>query len=80
MTQLVSRLERDGLAERRTDPADGRVVVVRIADAGRELLRRRREARADKLAELLATLTAEERATVLAALPALDKLAGLHPS
>ncbi len=39
MTQLVSRLERDGLAERTTDPTDGRVVLVRVTPAGTALLR-----------------------------------------
>src|SRR5689334_10611093 len=79
MTQLVSRLERDGLAERCADPADGRVVVVRIADAGMQLLRRRREARAGKLLELMAGLAPADRAAIMAALPAFDRLADLGP-
>jgi len=77
MTQLVSRLERTGLAERQTDPADGRVVVVDIADAGRDLLRQRREARAGKLAALMAELDDADRAAIMAALPAFDRLADL---
>jgi DNA-binding MarR family transcriptional regulator len=79
MTQLVSRLERTGLAERRTDPADGRVVVVDIAGAGRDLLRERREARAGKLAALMAELDDADRAAIMAALPAFDRLADLIP-
>jgi DNA-binding MarR family transcriptional regulator len=79
MTQLVSRLERTGLAVRRTDPADGRVVVVDIADAGRDLLRERREARAGKLAALMAELDDADRAAIMAALPAFDRLADLIP-
>ncbi len=79
MTQLVSRLERAGLAERRTDPADGRVVVVDIADAGRDLLRERREARAGRLAALMAKLDGADRAAIMAALPAFDRLADLIP-
>ena len=35
MTQLVTRLEKEGLAARGSDPADGRVVVVSITEAGR---------------------------------------------
>jgi DNA-binding MarR family transcriptional regulator len=77
MTQLVSRLERDGLARRCTDPTDGRVVVVRLADAGRELLSARREARARRLSELMGALADDDRAAILAALPALDRLADL---
>jgi DNA-binding MarR family transcriptional regulator len=77
MTQLVSRLERDGLAERRPDPADGRVVVVRITAAGREFVRRRRATRAQRLSELLAHVPPADRAALVGALPALDRLAGL---
>jgi DNA-binding MarR family transcriptional regulator len=74
MTQVVSRLERDALAERDTDPADGRVVLVRITVAGRDLLRHRREAGAAKLAVLMDALTPEDRAAIMAALPAFDRL------
>ncbi|MGW4461264.1 MarR family winged helix-turn-helix transcriptional regulator [Micromonospora sp. NBC_01796] len=76
MTQLVSRLQRDGLAERGSDPADRRVVVVDITEAGRELVRRRRAIRAEKLAQLLADLSADERAAVVTSLQVLDRLAG----
>jgi DNA-binding MarR family transcriptional regulator len=79
MTQLVSRLERDGLATRASDPADGRVVVVRIADAGRDLVRERRKIRSQRLAELLAELPPADRAAIGAALPALDRLSALPP-
>jgi DNA-binding MarR family transcriptional regulator len=79
MTQLVSRLERTGLAQRCTDPADGRVVVVRIADPGRELLLARHEARAQKLHDLMSSLEPADRAAIIAALPALDRLADLLP-
>jgi DNA-binding MarR family transcriptional regulator len=77
MTQLVSRLERDGLAERTTDPADGRVVLVRATRAGTELLLRRRELRAKRLAELLSTLPQEDERLISAALPALERLGGI---
>jgi DNA-binding MarR family transcriptional regulator len=80
MTQLVSRLERAGLAQRCADPGDGRVVVVSIADAGRELLQERREGRTQKLYQLLSSLTPADRAAIVAALPALDRLADLLPS
>jgi DNA-binding MarR family transcriptional regulator len=77
MTQLVSRLERAGLARRRPDPADGRVVLVGVTGAGRDLLRRRREIRSARLVELIEALPFEDRTAVLAALPALDRLAAL---
>ncbi|GIG85885.1 MarR family winged helix-turn-helix transcriptional regulator [Plantactinospora endophytica] len=79
MTQLVSRLERDGLAERRSDPADRRVVAVAITPAGRELVRHRRRARAAKLSELLGDVSAEERAAIELSLRVLERLAAASP-
>jgi DNA-binding MarR family transcriptional regulator len=80
MTQLVQRLERQGLVERNRDPGDKRVVWVAITDAGRRLLADRRVARAEELAALLATLPPEDEAAlaaaVLAALPVIRRLAG----
>ncbi|MFA1543148.1 MarR family winged helix-turn-helix transcriptional regulator [Actinomadura monticuli] len=76
MTQLVSRLEREGLAERRALPGDRRVVAVHLTEAGRAELARRRAAQAKRLAELLAGLPAADREAIAAALPALDRLAG----
>jgi DNA-binding MarR family transcriptional regulator len=80
MTQLVQRLERQGLVERTRDAGDRRLVWVGITDAGRRLLADRRRARAAELADLLATLPPEEEAAlgsaVLAALPVIRKIAG----
>nr|WP_078917165.1 MarR family transcriptional regulator [Streptomyces sp. NRRL S-813] len=61
MTQLVQRLERRGLVRRVDDPADGRVTLVAVTDAGRELLAERRRLRDGRLADLLAALPAEEQ-------------------
>ena len=77
MTQLVTRLEREGLAERTTDPGDGRVVLVCVTPAGRELLARRRESRARYLADLLSTLSDDDQRHLAAALPALERLGGI---
>ena len=74
MTQLVSRLERDGLVRRRAHPGDGRVVIVTLSDAGRAVLDRRHDARVAHLEELLSGLTAADRAAIVAALPAFDRL------
>jgi DNA-binding MarR family transcriptional regulator len=79
MTQLVSRLERDGLARRVPDPSDGRVVVVEVSDAGRALLRQRRLVRATKLTELLAALPPEDEMAIAQAVAALGRLADLGP-
>jgi DNA-binding MarR family transcriptional regulator len=64
MTQLVQRLEREGLVNRVSDPDDGRAALVGITEAGRALLIDRRRARHDRLAELLATLPPGDEATL----------------
>ena len=74
MTQLVSRLERDGLVGRRAYPGDGRVVIVTLTAAGQAVLDGRHDARVARLEELLARLTAADRAAIVAALPAFDRL------
>jgi DNA-binding MarR family transcriptional regulator len=74
MTQLVTRLERDGLATRGSDPADGRAVVVGITEAGREAVARRRAGRAEALSGVLRQLPEDDQAAITAALPALERL------
>ena len=78
MTQLVAKLAGQGLIARCADPADGRVVHVQITDAGRELVARRRAARAQKLSGLLSMLSPAEQAALAAALPAMNALAGFQ--
>jgi DNA-binding MarR family transcriptional regulator len=77
MTQLVTRLEKEGLAERGSDPADGRVVVVTITEAGRALVQRRRDDHSRRLADRLAQLPPADRAAIIAALPAMERLGDL---
>jgi DNA-binding MarR family transcriptional regulator len=77
MTQLVSRLERDGYAERRGAGDDARVVMVHLTPTGADLLRHRRAARAERLHDLIGQLPAPDRAAIHAALPALTLLADL---
>ncbi|MBL1100322.1 MarR family winged helix-turn-helix transcriptional regulator [Streptomyces coffeae] len=78
MTQLVQRLERQGLVTRVADPADGRVVLVAVTDDGRALLAARRRSRTTQLTELLATLSPEDEealaTAVRAAGPAFQRL------
>jgi DNA-binding MarR family transcriptional regulator len=75
MTQLIARLQESGLVSRTADPADGRVVQVRLTDEGRAMLARRRAVRAERLAEILARLSPQEQAALSAALPVMDALA-----
>ena len=71
MTTLLFRLQRHGLVHRQRDPADGRVVLVAITDAGRRTLHRRRSSRIQFLTDLVARLTPAERRALLEAVPAL---------
>jgi DNA-binding MarR family transcriptional regulator len=55
-TSVVDELERRGLVERRSDPADRRAVTVQVTEKGRELLAdldRRRHAAAGAMAAVL---------------------------
>src|SRR5215831_14636306 len=75
MTQLIARLQDAGLVQREADPADERVVQVRLTDRGRNTLARRRAVRAERLAVILDRISPEDRAALSAALPAIDALA-----
>ena len=68
MTQLIQRLERQGLATRINDPEDGRAALVNITNTGRALLDARRRDRRDRLAELLMALSPEDEATLTLAM------------
>ncbi|WP_043511918.1 MULTISPECIES: MarR family winged helix-turn-helix transcriptional regulator [unclassified Actinoplanes] len=75
MTQLIGRMEKAGQVRRVPDPHDGRGVLVEVTDAGRELLSRTYAYYATTLDRLFEQLTPEESDTVVAALPALERLA-----
>ena len=64
MTQLIQRLERQGLATRINDPEDGRVALVSITNAGRALMDDRRRDRRDRLGELVKGLSPEDEAAL----------------
>ena len=79
MTQLITRLERQGFVTRTADPEDGRGTLVGITELGQEALDDRRRLRRERLGELLETLTPDERHALLlsanVALPILRRLA-----
>lgn len=77
MTQLVARLEREGLAERRPDPHDGRAIQVAITAAGQLLVEQRRAARREQIARHVDAFDDEQRRILAAALPALERLADI---
>jgi len=67
-TQLADRLEASGLVARGAEPADRRVKHLALTPHGDDVMRRRRERRVQRAAEVLAQLSPEARAEVLAAL------------
>jgi DNA-binding MarR family transcriptional regulator len=78
MTQLVGRLERDGLVVRLIDPDDARATLVDLSDAGHAFLAELRRLRRDRLAQLLDTLSPHDEVTLSlamrVALPLLQQL------
>jgi DNA-binding MarR family transcriptional regulator len=74
MSVLVTGLEQAGLAERRPDPADRRVVLVALTEAGAAYIRARRRAGARAFADLIDKLPDDEAAALAAAVPALNRL------
>jgi DNA-binding MarR family transcriptional regulator len=77
-TRAVQRLERIGLAERRSSAADGRVVMVSSTGAGRDRHAQLADLRAQMMDRLLAAFDADEQAQLAALLErfvaALDEL------
>ncbi|WP_308286878.1 MarR family winged helix-turn-helix transcriptional regulator [Actinomadura parmotrematis] len=74
MTAQINRLERDGLVERGRDGSDARVVTVEITPAGRAQLVSTRDRRIAVLSGRIAALEPDQRAALIAALPALERL------
>ena len=74
MTRTVNCLQQDGFVERTPHPVDGRQVVVRLSDAGRQLVLAERRRRDAWLVQRLAELTPDERALLRQAAPVLDRL------
>jgi DNA-binding MarR family transcriptional regulator len=79
LTRLVTVLEERGYVERCPVPGDARASTLAIAPPGHEVLERIREQSTILLAGRLRTLTDEQRAALVAALPALERLAETDP-
>jgi DNA-binding MarR family transcriptional regulator len=73
-SRTVDALERQLLAERRTDPADGRATLIATTDAGRELLASLRTRRDALLSAGIERLPTGRRRELRAAVPALVDL------
>ncbi len=75
LSRVVAHLADAGLARRLPDPSDGRAALVEATAAGRHLRDQIHAERDDALGLQLERLSASERATLLAALPLLERLA-----
>ncbi|MGK2865665.1 MAG: MarR family winged helix-turn-helix transcriptional regulator [Mycobacterium sp.] len=73
-TVAIRRLEKLGLVKRSRDPSDLRAVLVEVTPRGLVQHREALDARRAFLASMLNNLTAEDRATLAAALGSLDRL------
>ena len=78
MTALVTKLEHDGLAERRSDPSDGRAVLVALTAAGEHYVHERRQTGAAGLVRLIDDLPPDHARSLRDALPALQAIAALN--
>ncbi|HST63754.1 MAG TPA: MarR family transcriptional regulator [Mycobacteriales bacterium] len=77
MTGLVNRLEAEGLVTRSADPTDARAALVALTGTGRAFVESRRAERVRVLTARVERLSEADRAAILAALPALDRLSNL---
>lgn len=76
MGATLGALETRGLVMRTHDPGDGRRVILSITDAGLGVLRDRRNARTERLAQALsAGFTRSELEQLMATAPLLERLA-----
>jgi DNA-binding MarR family transcriptional regulator len=74
LSRIVGKLEERELVSREQDADDRRVSHVSLTDKGRELHHRIRDERTDALSLALESLSAQERAVLLKALPVLESL------
>ena len=74
MTRVIAALEDRGLVTRGPHATDRRQVVLRVTEPGRAVVQQSRQLREAWLAQRLRELTPEERATLRAAAPILEKL------
>jgi DNA-binding MarR family transcriptional regulator len=75
ITDIVDGLERQGMAERRPDPADRRAKLVAITDAGEASLDGANATRERLLTQIFGSLSEDDRVTLLRLLGSLDEAA-----
>ncbi|MDT5334678.1 MAG: hypothetical protein QOD90_183 [Mycobacterium sp.] len=64
MTQLVQRMERQGLLERWSDPDDGRASLVMIGEAGKRMWDGRADVRHARIAEMLDAVSPDDQVSL----------------
>jgi DNA-binding MarR family transcriptional regulator len=74
MTELISRMERQGWLRKMDTAYDRRGVAVIITDEGRALIQGLQRRQIDLIARRLALLSDEEKRIIEQALPVLDRL------
>jgi DNA-binding MarR family transcriptional regulator len=74
MTRVIAALEERGLVTRGPHATDRRQVVLTVTEPGRAVVQRSRQLREAWLAQRLRELTPQERATLRAAAPILERL------
>jgi DNA-binding MarR family transcriptional regulator len=74
VSTLVAQLTGKGLLEAGRDVADGRARLIKLTAAGRQRLEQWQDAHDRMIADAVLRLPSEQRAALIAALPALDSL------
>lgn len=74
MSRTVAGLEECGYVARRADDSDGRASIIALTDLGRAVVQADRTRRDAWLAQRLADLTPDERRTLRAAAPIIERL------
>lgn len=73
-TEQIIKLERAGLARREPDPADSRAVRVILTPEGRAAVDAANKRRNQVMADILSSLTDQDRKALADALPVIDKI------
>ena len=76
MTQLVQRMERQGLLERWSDPDDGRASLVMLGDAGRQNWETRAALRRQRIAALLPSVSRDDQLALWLAAQVVNRVLG----
>lgn len=79
-TDLIDRMERNGLIERQRDQNDRRVIRLKITDRGQEIITKVIEARYDYLNGVLKAVSTEEKEHIVCSLNQLYSLMTQDPA